>query len=140
VANTVYGEPYITLPMSYSWTDREKELIVDYRWKKGRRWHHFTVTTEPQPVEMAEGSDEEFITQHFWGYTKRARGYTSEYEVEHPRWKVYPVRSYDISVDFEHVYGRDFGFLNDAEPVSVFLAEGSEIAVKSGKRLRSRIV
>jgi uncharacterized protein len=139
VANTVYGEPYVTFPMRYSWATNGDELAVDYRWRKGGRWHYFALAAESEAVEMAEESEEEFITEHFWGYTKRGRGYTSEYEVEHPRWKIYPVRSYDVNVDFEDVYGRDFAFLDAAEPVSVFLAEGSEIAVKNGRRLRNPV-
>ena len=84
---------------------------------------------------METGSEEEFITEHFWGYTQRKKGFTSEYGVEHPRWQVYPVQSYHIDADFEKLYGADFAFLQEETPVSVLLAEGSEIVVRSGKRI-----
>ena len=78
------------------------------------------------------GSEEEFITEHYWGYTRISATKTSEYEVQHPRWVVYPVKNYTIDVAFGHLYGKEFDFLKNEKPVSVFLAEGSEIAVKSG--------
>jgi hypothetical protein len=35
------------------------------------------------------------------------------------------VKNYQINVDFGLVYGKDFAFLNQLEPHSVMLAEGS---------------
>jgi hypothetical protein len=58
---------------------------------------------------------------------------TSEYGVEHPRWDVYQTKDYTIDVDFNLLYGHDFAFLKDMKPVSVFLAEGSDIKVMDGK-------
>ena len=52
----------------------------------------------PQPIEP--GSEAEFITEHYWGYTKRTRGATSEYGVQHPRWLVYAIRNFAIQADF----------------------------------------
>lgn len=135
VANTLYGEPYETLPMSHSFQLSGDALSVAYSWKKKGRWNSFEVLTEIKTVEMAVGSEAEFITEHFWGYTKRRRGFTSEYGVEHPRWQLYPLRSYRIDVDFEGTYGPEFACLQDLEPVSVFLTEGSEIKVKTGRKL-----
>ena len=60
---------------------------------------------------------------------------TSEYGVEHPRWDVYPLKNYQIDVDFGNIYGTDFSFLQNAMPKSVFLAEGSMIKVKAGRTL-----
>jgi hypothetical protein len=37
------------------------------------------------PEEAAPGSEEEFITEHYWGYTRQRDGGTIEYRVEHPR-------------------------------------------------------
>jgi len=135
VANTIYGEAYETMPMAHSVKKTDVTLEIGYSWKKNDNWHSFEVIADPTPAEMAENSEEEFITEHFWGYTKRRKGYTSEYGVEHPRWKVYPVKEFKIAVDFAAVYGDYFGFMQELEPVSVFLAEGSEVLVKGGRRL-----
>lgn len=134
VANTVYRENYETMPMSHSWNTSKNSLTVEYKWKKNR-WNSLKLITDNQPSEILSGSEEEFITEHYWGYTKVSEQKTSEYGVEHPRWHVYPTKEYSIDVDFQDVYGEDFAFLSTEKPVSAFLAEGSEIKVKSGKTL-----
>lgn len=136
VANTVYGEPYQTLPMRHRWEHSSQSLLVEYQWKKPQNWNSITVEAGPESQEITANSEEEFITEHYWGYTKRTSAKTSEYEVEHPRWNVYPVKRYCIDVDFGQVYGAEFGFLKSQTPASVFLAEGSEIIVRKGATLR----
>ncbi|KQR67552.1 YqjF family protein [Pedobacter sp. Leaf176] len=133
VANKIYKENYQTLPMKHVWIEQEHQLEVDYLWKN-KNWHRFSVTASSKAEEIALGSEEEFITEHYWGYTKIGPGRTSEYGVEHPRWQVYPVKNHRIEVDFGVNYGSDFAFLNHATPDSVMLAEGSEIRVLKGKK------
>jgi len=134
VANTIYKEKYQTLPMRHHWEFSENELVVEYQWKKGR-WNSLKIVSSNDPKDIEVGTEEEFITEHYWGYTKISEGKTSEYEVLHPRWKAYTTLEYTIDVDFEAVYGSDFAFLKSEQPKSVFMAEGSEIEVKSGKRI-----
>ncbi|WP_082458885.1 YqjF family protein [Pedobacter sp. Leaf216] len=133
VANTLYKENYQTLPMKHLWVEQEHQLEVNYYWKN-KNWHNFSVTADPEAKEILIDSEEEFITEHYWGYTKIGLNRTSEYGVEHPRWEAYPVRDYTINVDFGINYGADFTFLNQAKPDSVMLAEGSEIRVLKGKK------
>ena len=133
VANTIYKENYQTFQMKHVWIEQEHQLEVDYRWKN-RTWHNFSLISSSKAEEIRIGSEEEFITEHYWGYTKIGANKTSEYGVEHLRWQTYPVRDYKIDVDFGINYGNDFSFLNDAKPDSVFLAEGSEIRVLKGKK------
>lgn len=134
VANTIYKENYETMPMAHSWTTQDDKLIVEYTWKKNR-WNSFKVTAGKHTTLIQEGSEEEFITEHYWGYTKISNNKTSEYGVEHPRWEVYETKDYSIDVDFGDVYGEEFSFLKNLKPKSVFLAEGSEIKVKGGRRI-----
>jgi uncharacterized protein YqjF (DUF2071 family) len=134
VANTIYQEHYETLPMSHSWNSLGESLRVEYRWKK-KAWNSIQIKAGKMATTIAEGSEEEFITEHYWGYTRIADQKTAEYGVEHPRWEVYPTQNYAIDVDFGDVYGLDFAFLRTQTPASVFLAEGSEIKVKAGRRV-----
>jgi len=133
VANTIYRENYETMPMSHSWT-LDDNLTVEYKWKNGR-WNSLKVITAKNPSSIKSGSEEEFITEHYWGYTRISNETTSEYEVEHPKWEVYQTKNYLIDVDFADIYGPDFEFLNSQKPKSVFLAEGSEIKVKDGRQI-----
>lgn len=134
VANTVYKEHYETLPMSHSWVEDAENLTVEYKWKKGR-WHSFKVITDQQSNIIVDDSEEAFITEHYWGYTRISDEVTSEYGVEHPKWEVYRTKDYHIDVNFGQVYGDDFDFLTTLQPTSVFLAEGSVIEVKSGRKI-----
>lgn len=135
VANTLYGENYETMPMRHTWIEGDDTLTVEYNWKKGG-WNTLKVVADKTPVDIKYYSEEEFITEHFWGYTKLNSFRTSEYEVAHPRWQIYPIRDYSVDVDFGKVYGSDFAFLKGEKPVSVYLAEGSEIQVKQGARIK----
>jgi len=134
VANTIYKENYQTLPMKHVWIEQEHQLEVDYLWKSNKKWNKFSVTTSSKAQEILIGSEEEFITEHYWGYTKIGANRTSEYGVEHPRWEAYPIKDYSIDVDFGINYGREFAFLSNTKPNSVMLAEGSEIRVMKGKK------
>jgi hypothetical protein len=79
---------------------------------------------------MAEGRQEEFITEHYWGYSFRNELMTYEYGVEHPRWNIHPISSYHIDCNFESVYGKTFAGLDQEKPESVFLAEGSPVIIR----------
>ena len=133
VANTIYKEKYKTLPMKHLWAVQGDQLQVEYLWKT-KEWNSFAVKTSSQAMEIPIGSEEEFITEHYWGYTKIGPNRTSEYGVQHPRWQVYPVESYTIKADFRENYGEDFANLNHVEPDSVILAEGLEISVMAGRK------
>lgn len=134
VANTIYKEKYETMPMSHSWRMTDDNLTTEYRWKKGK-WNLLRVVAAKESGKIADNSEEEFITEHYWGYTKVKDKCTSEYGVEHPRWDVYRTLDYTIDVDFGDIYGQTFGFLKGETPRSVFLAEGSAIEVKHGRVL-----
>jgi len=136
VANTIYKENYETMPMMHTWEVGSGAMTVEYRWQKKKVWHSLRVMTDQEAVEIKPGSEEEFITEHYWGYARINDRETSEYEVVHPQWQVYPVRQYTIDVDFAGVYGDDFRFLRSETPRSIFLVEGSEINVLAGSVIR----
>ena len=134
VANSIYKENYETMPMMHRWETTDSNLTVEYRWKL-KEWNSLEVKCASEAIAIAAGSEEEFITEHYWGYTKIGEQRTSEYGVEHPRWEVYPVQDYAIHVGFGNVYGNQFEFLKNETPASVFLAEGSEIIVREGMKI-----
>ncbi|MEQ9219310.1 MAG: DUF2071 domain-containing protein [Cyclobacteriaceae bacterium] len=135
VANQIYKEHYETMKMSHLWEQNPDHLLVEYSWKQKKRVNRFRIKTGLNPVVIPINSETEFITEHYWGYTKVEEKRTFEYEVVHPRWQAYEVLDYEIDVDFEGVYGSDFKMLMNQTPNSVMLAEGSEIAVRSKRRM-----
>ncbi len=140
VANTLYKEHYKSCKMNHSWEEKDDMMNVNYCWenksvlrKIASQSHAMTniisVQAENKMLEIPTGSGEEFITEHYYGYSKFDEKITGEYKVEHPRWMVYPVKEYNIQCDFEKNYGSDFKSLTGMKPNSVYLAEGSEISV-----------
>lgn len=137
VANSIYKEHYRTLPMKHSWINEDNNLVVNYEWKVKNEWQKIGVTAENQLTEIETGSFSEFITEHYWGYTKITGDQTSEYEVTHPKWRQYKVKDVEIQADFGELYGNEFAFLSSKIPHNVILAEGSAIRVE-GKKLLKR--
>jgi len=135
VANTLYNEKYERQRMSYEWQERKNMLYTSYKWQQKGKWQEFSVTASKEKQSIDKNSIDEFITEHYWGYSKQSAIKTNEYEVRHPRWQVYRVMDYKIDADFIANYGIEFAFLNNAKPATVMLAEGSKITIEGKKKL-----
>ena len=131
VANTLYKEHYTAMPMKHQWDHSASSLKVSYAWKKDR-WHQFSVETTPTAFDFDAQSEDAFITEHYWGYSRMNDRKSVEYAVEHPKWQVYQTLNYDIDVDFGKLYGSAFQHVEKEKPHSVFLAEGSAVRVLEG--------
>jgi len=134
VANTIYGENYATVPLRHHWEQNGEQRSVRYQWRYKSRWNELQVKAAARPQPIGADSAEEFFTEHYWGYTKRGVR-TSEYQVLHPRWSIYPILEHSIDVNFSALYGSEFADLEGREPESILLAEGSEIEVRAGERI-----
>src|ERR1700722_17549821 len=71
IANALYEEPYRTLPIGHCFAETPDVLDVSYGWKHNGTWHSLAVSASPEPHSIAVESEEEFLTEHYWGYTKR---------------------------------------------------------------------
>ena len=136
VANTLYKEHYQTLKMSHLWRKSINTKTIEYKWKLKNKWHSFLINSGTKELNILPGSETEFITEHFWGYTKINDQTTFEYEVTHPTWKNHEIKNYEIDVDFGQVYGDEFKILNNANPKSVMLAKGSAITVENKRKIK----
>jgi hypothetical protein len=135
VAKICYDEPYRSAPMRHrleleNGTLREGS-IVEYEWRFEGAWNSLRAETIGQPQPIAEGSEEEFITEHYWGYTARRNGKSSEYQVEHPRWNFWRTRESQFHADVAKLYGEKFTDVL-SHPKSAFVADGSPITVYQG--------
>ncbi|HST20617.1 MAG TPA: DUF2071 domain-containing protein [Blastocatellia bacterium] len=135
VARIVYNENYVAMPMRHLIEVDDKSGRVEYGWRYRGNWNHLRVTTKGEAQTIAEGSEEEFITEHYWGYAAQRGGGSVEYQVEHPRWLVWQADSRSLDCDVKAIYGQTFADALTAEPSSAFLALGSEIIVRRGERL-----
>jgi hypothetical protein len=139
VARRVYNENYVSLPMRHF--DRLEDLAggqMVYEWKFGGRWNRLAANAQGAPYLADEDSEESFISEHYWGYARQRDDSTVEYQVEHPRWKVWRGIRPELDIDVSALYGPSFAAPLSAPPSSAFIAVGSEVTVRSGVALEPR--
>ena len=132
VARTVYNENYVRMPM------RSKIVVpgrVSYEWKYEGAWDGVAATAVGEPYVLAAGSEEAFITDHYWGYARQRDGSTKEYEVEHAPWRVWRCEAPSLTCRVANLYGEQFVTALSAAPSSAFIAEGSAVVVHNGVRV-----
>jgi uncharacterized protein YqjF (DUF2071 family) len=141
-ARLCYNEPYLALRMR---STAPRAAAADpgrlaYEWRGGgrdpRRWHRLEATVAGPPAELAPGSAEEFVAEHYWGYTRQRDGGTVEYQVAHPRWRAWPAGDVALDADVAGLYGEAFAEALGGAPHSAFVAEGSPVRVYFPRRLR----
>ena len=142
-ARLLYGEKYVALPMRHSITGDPARagMYVQYGWRlrgfggfRGH-WNGLGAVATGSAAEVAPDSEEEFITEHYWGYSSTRGGGCVEYQVEHPRWRVWKLQRPVLDCDVAALYGERFTAPLAAEPSSAFLADGSTVVVHRGRRL-----
>jgi len=140
VARLAYNEPYVALPMGHAIARQASAdaapSAVRYEWRQRAGWCALTVEANGTAAPLAPGSEAEFITEHYWGYTRQRDGGTVEYHVTHPRWRTWPVTSAAVQGDLSELYGAALGDVLRRPPDSAFLADGSSIAVHMPERLK----
>ena len=138
VARLTYDEPYVALPMRHAIAAQrgdEAPSSVRYEWRQRAGWSALTVEASGDATPIVAGSEAEFITEHYWGYTRQRDGGTVEYHVTHPRWRTWTVNTAAMQGDLTELYGQAFADVLRRPPDSAFLAEGSAIAVHAPSRL-----
>ena len=143
VARLAYNEPYVALPMRHRFGALEgvpdpgvAPSFMEYGWRQRSGWSTLRVKTTGIARAIGAGSEEEFITEHYWGYTRQRDGGTVEYQVAHPRWLVWSVAEATLAGNMAELYGPQFAEVLAAPPSSAFMAAGSKIAVHMPRRLK----
>lgn len=129
LANKLYRENYISIPTKNS-IKTGSTRQVKYQWKMNKQWNHLEVVAKMETEEMQHGSMEEFIFEHYFGFTKINNQISQEYRIDHPRWLINKVSDYSVRCDFENMYGKNFSNLSNVIPDSVFMAEGSAVSIE----------
>jgi uncharacterized protein YqjF (DUF2071 family) len=68
-ARLVYGENYTYLPMKHSIATERLNKTAEYQWQVGGQWCRLSAQTVGLATHPPEGSLEQFITEHYWGYS-----------------------------------------------------------------------
>jgi uncharacterized protein YqjF (DUF2071 family) len=134
VARACYGENYFAVPMKHEIEHLNSNLKAEYSWRRGRKWESLKMNAIGEPQTIPAGSHAEFITEHYWGYTRLPTG-CGEYRVEHPRWKIWNAASFELNADVATLYGKQFVETLTHLPRSAFIADGSPITVHRRQEL-----
>ncbi len=136
LARLIYNEPYLAVPMSHQVrVTPESGGTAAYRWRFQGEPFALAAEASGAAQPLSPGSEAEFITEHYWGYTRQRDGGTLEYQVEHPSWRVWNATKSSFTGPGETLYGREFGAILARPAASAFLALGSAVAVHKGVRL-----
>jgi uncharacterized protein len=136
-ARLFYGENYVRRPMAHRGLFDESKLEVEYSWKSRNQWCKLQAQAGGSPSLPAEGSLEQFITEHYWGYSAQPDGSSVEYHVTHVPWKVWNASHAEFSGDTSDLYGDELSQFLTPTPASAFIADGSPVKVFHGCKVSS---
>ena len=136
IARNVYNERYVALPMRHRIESTDLNQEVEYGWRCEGKWIAIKLRTEGIPALPQENSEEQFITEHYWGYAQQHDGNSMEYRVAHPPWRVWRGCDAKFEGDMTELYGPVLAAVVRGKPSSAFLAEGSEVTVFLGRKIQ----
>lgn len=164
LARMAYGENYSRYPMRHRVSAEGERKVAEYEWQfRSGQWALIHAECEGdsdlsrgldspstrEPFLSGEGSLEQFITEHYWGYSAlpgspyrgpgspslQRDGGTIEYHVTHPQWRVWQSARAGFEGDAGDIYGSAFGEALQRPPDSAFIADGSPVVVFAGRRI-----
>ena len=133
VARLAYGEKYVALPMRHCVSTGSGGGTVRYEWRLDGGLCSMEASASGAPAHPREGSLEQFITEHYWGYSLRRGGGSVEYHVSHVPWRVWVSNEAVFQGDAASLYGSDLARAIRRRPDSAFIADGSPVLVFAAK-------
>jgi hypothetical protein len=109
---------------------------VEYQWRFARRWNRLYVEAVGDLRPPKPGSLDEFIVEHYWGYTRQPDGGCLEYDVAHPPWSIRHVMRAELDCNVKDLYGAELGAALSRPAASALLADGSAVAVCRANKAR----
>ena len=135
-ARVIYGENYVSLPMKHKVALGVDKTEVAYSWKQYGQWSRLFARSTGVSKQPAENSLEQYITEHYWGYSRQKLGRTLEYHVTHIPWRVWSTSSAGFAGNAAELYGSKFGEILLRQPDSACIADGSPVNVYTATELR----
>ena len=136
IARLTYNEPYRTVPTQHHIVQTNGTLqSVEYLFGGPREQCRLALHVDGAAQEMAGGSDEEFLSDRQWGYTRQRDGGTIEYRVEHARWRVWPAARWELEGPLGEFYDEPFAAILSGVPTSAFVSDGSAVKVLFPERI-----
>jgi uncharacterized protein YqjF (DUF2071 family) len=136
VARLAYGENYVCLPMQHSVDMSGAIKTAEYGWQLNGARCRLYARTSGASTRPDEGSLEQFITEHYSGYSAKRKGDALEYHVSHVPWNVWASSAAGFEGDASGLYGLELGKVLGRRPDSAFIADSSPVVVCAGERIR----
>jgi uncharacterized protein YqjF (DUF2071 family) len=134
-ARLVYGENYVSLPMTHKVALAAGAREVEYAWTHRGQRSRLLARAAGSPQFAAENSLEQFITEHFWGYSRQKFGQSLEYQVTHEPWRVQIASLARFEGNAAALYGPELAGVFSLPPESAYIADGSSVEVLSGTKI-----
>jgi uncharacterized protein len=135
IARLAYGENYICLPMKHQISADGAGKTAEYAWQRDGAWSKLYAHASVAPKPAQNGSLEQFITEHYWGYSVKGND-SLEYHVSHVPWKLWSSATAGLEGDVRDLYGPELGKVLQYRPDFAFIAEGSPVVVFAGRKIR----
>lgn len=135
-ARWLYSEPYVRRPMRHAFEANADRQRYSYGWRERSVWQGVSAETAGQPRALVPGSFEEFILEHYWGYTRLSETRTAEYRVAHPPWQFRRAEAFELDLGDFAYHGEKFAPALRTPPHSCFVAVGSPIRVLPSRVLK----
>jgi len=134
-ARLVYGENYRCLPMKHRIATEGQSKTAEYQWQIGGQWCRLSAQAVDPPKHPEEASLEQFITEHYWGYSSQRTGGCLEYHVVHTPWQVSATARAGFEGEARALYSDELGAVIKQRPDCAFVADGSPVIVYKGKKI-----
>lgn len=132
-ARSLFHEPYEACPMMHQldsgFCPRSPAGEIMYGWHLNGRWNRLSAVLSPPWQTLQAGSEAQFLSERYWGYTARRSGVTSEIRITHAPWRVCAVSRPHLACDVRAVYGSRFVEPLAGPPASAFVADGAPVEV-----------
>ena len=128
-ARWLYGEPYTAVPMGHRIEHTGSSIHVEYRWRRGGKWESLGVLGrgEPQALRPVPTRSSSPSTT---GATRPGGGGCSEYQVEHPPWRIWSGTESYLHADVLRFTASCSSRPSPPGPSPTLIAEGSEVTVR----------
>jgi uncharacterized protein YqjF (DUF2071 family) len=143
VANRLFHEHYVCRPMRSERRTSNDVLNqgdqIAYGWQSrgnaGQRWNALAARVAGPLARPPANSFDEFIVEHYWGYTQGRDGVTREYRVAHEPWRVAPADDVNWDCDIAANYHTPLAKYLATPPATAVIAEGAAVEVFPGQKL-----
>jgi uncharacterized protein len=134
-ARLLYGENYKCAAMKHFIENLRETTKIGFSWWVDGKSCHLSAETRGMPTTPMPESLEQFIAEHYWGYSSHHKR-CIEYYVSHIPWQVWAATAAGFQGDASNLYGSELAAVIQRPPVSAFVADGSPVTVFRGVEVR----